>query len=115
MGWKTMKRSTVLLLFLLAGCSTAPVANFQDRFFPGKIKGDPKIQPYGGVCQPQGTICPPPAIGGSPIPAPAPWPPPGTTPGGLTPVPPPPPPPPPFTPWRKTRKKVSSYQLCKRP
>jgi hypothetical protein len=46
-----MKRLAVLAL-LLAGCSTAPVADLLDYFTPGKLEQG-KAAPYGGVCGPQ--------------------------------------------------------------
>jgi hypothetical protein len=47
-----------LLLFLLTGCSTRPVAGLLDYFTPSKL-GPTEVQPYGGVCIPQGPIQPP--------------------------------------------------------
>jgi hypothetical protein len=68
-----MKRLAVLAL-LLAGCSTAPVADLLDYFTPGKLEQG-KAAPYGGVCGPQqvgGTdpaavIPPQPVIAGPPL------------------------------------------------
>jgi len=60
-----MKRSLCLLLFL-AGCSTAPIADFLDLVDPAKGVGG-NVEPHGGVCNPT------PAIG-----APAPGAPTGT-------------------------------------
>jgi formin 2 len=107
-----MKRTGLAIVLLaLAGCSTAPLADFLDFVAPGRIpkKGG---EPYGGVCQPQGgtpgapgvpgggVIPPPAAPGAGVIPPPA-----GVNPtppgGGVIPPPqepgflPPPPPPPP--------------------
>jgi hypothetical protein len=50
-----------LLLLLLAGCSTAPVADLLDFFRPGRIAAG-KAAPRGGVCGPQQP--------GPPVPAP---------------------------------------------
>ena len=82
-----MKRCLPCLLFLgfLGGCSTHPVVNLRDYFRPGRF-GTNKVQPYGGVCIPQGPVTNPgmpplPVInapgGGGVIPPPAPLPPPG--------------------------------------
>src|SRR5947209_4771358 len=46
-------RRTALLGLLLAGCSTAPVADLQDFFSPGRFKLHPTTPPYGGVCAPR--------------------------------------------------------------
>jgi hypothetical protein len=43
-----MRRSAVVLL-LMAGCSTAPVADVMDYFSPGRLD-KPQVTPYGGVC-----------------------------------------------------------------
>ena len=93
-----------LLLCLLAGCSTAPLANTLDFFCPGKLYPTQKgLTPYGGVGIPQGPIQPPlpvPTIGlplppgPSPVPGPVPVPP-NIPPGGVQLQPPLPPPPPP--------------------
>jgi hypothetical protein len=53
-----MKRSLCLLL-LLAGCSTAPIADFLDLVDPAKGTGG-NVEPHGGVCNPT------PAIGVAP-------------------------------------------------
>ena len=52
-----MRRLAVLLL-LVAGCSTAPVADLMDYFKPGRI--DQGMPPYGGVCQPRQIVPPSP-------------------------------------------------------
>jgi hypothetical protein len=66
-----MRRVVPLLLLLLAGCSTAPVADFLDFFFTGRPRqGD--CAPFGGVCIPQGGPILAPVV---PAPAPAPAPP----------------------------------------
>ena len=105
-----MNRGPALLVLLLAGCSTAPIADTMDYFAPGYLPAE-KTAPYGGVCLPQG-INAPPAATTAPAPppvlptavAPLDWPPrlPAPPPsGGLVPPPgpaspaPPPPPPPP--------------------
>ncbi len=77
-----MKRVLVLCV-LLAGCSTAPIADFMDHFFPAKI--DPNATPgartRGGVCDPPPTVMPtpttppgglPPAVPAGPASGPAP-------------------------------------------
>src|SRR5262249_31122937 len=61
-----MKRLSFLLL-LLAGCSTAPVADVMDYFKPGRIVAD-KSAPRGGVCGPQQPG--PPVVGAAPMTAP---------------------------------------------
>jgi hypothetical protein len=45
----------MIALVCLAGCSTHPVCDVKDYFFPGKL-GPNKVQPFGGVCIPQGPI-----------------------------------------------------------
>ena len=53
LGWS-------LLLCLLTGCSTHPVANMLDFFCPGKMYPNQKdLVPYGGVGIPQGPILTP--------------------------------------------------------
>jgi hypothetical protein len=55
-----MNRLFGLSLFLClaaGGCSTHPVVDVQDFFFPGKL-GKTTVQPYGGVAIPQGAIVP---------------------------------------------------------
>ena len=47
----------ILLLCLLAGCSTHPLVDTLDFFKPGKL-GQVTVQPYGGVNIPQGPIVP---------------------------------------------------------
>lgn len=97
-----MRPSAVLLLCLLAGCSTHPVADVMDYFVPGRLS-KAAVQPYGGVCIPQGAIQPPlpgpPAVVLGPETAPLPpapatgaVPPPLPLPGAGVPPPPPPPP-----------------------
>jgi hypothetical protein len=84
-----MKRAPSLLLLLVCGCSTAPVADVMDYLVPGRIDLS-KGNPYGGVCIPQGG--PP---GGAVAPLAVPVvpvaPPPGAVPAAPV-VPPPPPP-----------------------
>ena len=106
-----MTRRWPLLLCLVTGCSTHPVADVMDFFKPGKIYPN-EVQPYGGVCLIQGPIqppCPAPVIGPptplAPTPAPAPAtlppsvvPPPVPLPGSSAGVVPPTPPPPPTFP-----------------
>jgi hypothetical protein len=93
-----------LLVFLLAGCSTAPIANTLDFFCPGKMYPN-TVTPYGGVAIPQGPILPPTpgltiGVPMPPSPVPGPIPVPGNLPappGGVTLQPPlPPAPPQPF-------------------
>ena len=76
--------ATVLVLLMCCGCSTAPVADFLDYFYPAKIKIDPKVQPYGGVCGPDGGPPNLPALPPISIPS---GPPPGPTLPGLPPPP----------------------------
>jgi hypothetical protein len=93
--------SAALPLLFLAGCSTAPVADFLDYFFPPRMI--PGATPYGGVCQPNvvgpappGTaqpVVPPPGFPAGPPAAVQPAAPPDAT----SPAPPPPPPPSPPT------------------
>src|SRR6516164_6105387 len=47
-----MRRMAVLLI-LMAGCSTAPVADVMDYFSPGRME-KAQVTPYGGVCQQPG-------------------------------------------------------------
>src|SRR5262249_47268952 len=61
-----MKRMAALLLGLMAGCSTAPLADVLDFLSPGRL-GPERTPPYGGVCVP--TAVGPPAAG---LPAPSP-------------------------------------------
>ena len=89
------RRWIVCFLILAAGCKY-PIIDLRDNFHPGAF-GPNKVQPYGGVCIPQGPVTgsglpsvpgvvvpgpgvPPPPIGGSVIPPPAPLPPPGGNP-----------------------------------
>ncbi len=82
-----MPRPWIFGLLLLAGCSTHPCYDVRDYFWPGKA-GPNKVQPYGGVCIPQGPVTGPgpslpsvPAIAIPVIPPPAPLAPaPGTAP-----------------------------------
>jgi hypothetical protein len=53
-----MRRLGILLAWALAGCSTHPGADLLDYFVPSKV-GPTEVQPYGGVCVPQGPIQPP--------------------------------------------------------
>jgi hypothetical protein len=46
-----------MILCLLAGCSTNPLAGTLDLVAPGKL-GTVTVQPYGGVGIPQGPIVP---------------------------------------------------------
>ncbi len=62
-----------LFLLCLAGCSTAPIADFLDFFKPGRL-GPEQTPPYGGVCgpacvapSPASPMVPPPSAQG-PIP-----------------------------------------------
>jgi hypothetical protein len=92
----SMYRKAAFLLCLVAGCSTAPVADLLDFFRPGQL-GQERTPPYGGVCAPAPVGSPaggaPLPVVGSPVPAPAP-----ISPGGPAPVPPNPSPPPPGAP-----------------
>lgn len=65
-----MKWKLPILLVLVCGCSTAPVADVLDFFAPGRLAPG-KTPPYGGVCNPVG---PPTAAapGSGPIPPPVP-------------------------------------------
>jgi hypothetical protein len=98
----TRRHGWSLLLCVLAGCSTAPIANTLDFFCPGKMYPN-TVTPYGGVAIPQGPILPPApgltiGVPMPPGPVPAPVPIPGNIPpGGIQLQPPlPPPPPSPF-------------------
>jgi hypothetical protein len=77
-------RYSALLLIMVAGCSTAPVADVMDYFAPGRL-AKPDVAPYGGVCNPG---APAPGIGALP---PGVLPPgvqpPGAVPGGVLPPP----------------------------
>ncbi len=100
-----MKHASWILLVAMTGCSTHPCADLSDYFSPGKLRAN-LVQPYGGVCIPQGPIQPPdagPQLGGplplgpppgGAIPPPAPLP--GNQPPGGNIPPPIPPPAPPF-------------------
>ncbi len=65
-----MRCAAPVCLLLLAGCSTAPIADLLDFFRPGRLEVG-KTAPYGGVCIPQGGPVATPAIV---VPAPAPQP-----------------------------------------
>ena len=86
-----MKRMAAVCLGLVAGCSTAPVADLLDFLRPGKL-GPEKTAPYGGVCLPRpveppaGAVPAPPP--GSPFGATVPGA--GAPPGPGIPLPPPP-------------------------
>ena len=62
-------RRLAALFVLIAGCSTAPIADLLDRLAPGRIEPE-KAAPYGGVCQPQQTVPPVPATAVLPGPPP---------------------------------------------
>jgi len=69
-----MKRAAVLLLLLMTGCSTAPLADTLDFVKPGRLPPGPR-QYYGGVGPPlppqPGTPTPAnPAIPPLPVPSP---------------------------------------------
>src|SRR5260370_11532513 len=68
-----MRRMAVLLLLFLGGCSTAPVADLLDRFYPGQI-GAEATPPYGGVSNPYpgGLAAPPGTAVAGPVPPPTP-------------------------------------------
>jgi hypothetical protein len=91
-----MQRVCLVLLLGLAGCSTAPVADVLDFFRPGHMYKD-EVQPYGGICGPQGAVLAPGAAPCPPVVPPPPMPP---SPGLVPPPVPLPPstgaPPPPF-------------------
>jgi hypothetical protein len=53
-----MQRLAVLVVCVLAGCSTHPVADVLDFCKPGKLYS-PDVNPYGGVCIQQGPVMPP--------------------------------------------------------
>jgi hypothetical protein len=95
------KPQAALLLLFLAGCSTAPVADFLDFFFPPRFT--PGASPYGGVCAPKPIGPAPPGTAQPVIPPPGvPVGPPGVpvgppAPAVVDPNSPPPPPPPPAT------------------
>ena len=50
-----MARRWLFCLLMLPGCSTHPISDVADYFCPGKV-GPNKVQPYGGVCIPQGPV-----------------------------------------------------------
>jgi hypothetical protein len=75
------------ILLIVAGCSTAPVADFLDLVHPGRFPAKAK-DPHGGVCVPQGG--PAGGVLGGPPPGVTPNPP---TPPGPGELPPPLPPP----------------------
>jgi hypothetical protein len=54
----TRNHGWFLLVCLLTGCSTHPLANTLDFFCPGKL-GPNRVQPYGGVGIPQGAVLAP--------------------------------------------------------
>ncbi|MCS6976326.1 MAG: hypothetical protein NZM31_04860 [Gemmatales bacterium] len=59
-------RRLVLLIVLLCGCSTAPVADVMDFFCPPRM---PSAGGRGGVCEPAApSPSPPPAVLGRPGP-----------------------------------------------
>jgi hypothetical protein len=74
-----MKRAAAFLLIMLAGCSTAPVADLMDWLKPGRLPSGPY---HGGVCGPNGSpaLAPtpesPPVVSPPPFPPTAPAPPP---------------------------------------
>ena len=55
------------VVLFLAGCSTAPIADFLDFFKPGRLEPE-ETPPYGGVCG-AGCAAPPPAGPLVPVPA----------------------------------------------
>jgi hypothetical protein len=82
-----MKRMWIFGLLVLAGCSTAPLADFLDWVSPGQVPKGVGLR-QGGVCAPQGVLpgagnlpAPPPGVV---VPAPVP------VPGGPAPPQPPP-------------------------
>lgn len=85
-----MKRAAILLV-LVAGCSTAPVADLLDYFRPGAMPAE-KTAPHGGICAPRQV--------GAPVSAPGALPPPcfPTEPGAAAPAAETPSPPPPVFP-----------------
>src|SRR5690349_6784812 len=61
-----------LLACVLTGCSTHPIVDVLDYFKPGRL-GPNDVQPYGGVCIPQGPVQPPaapPVVAPGAVPAP---------------------------------------------
>ncbi len=90
-----MRPIALLSMLVLTGCSTHPVADMMDFFHPGKMYPN-DVEPYGGVCIPQGAVlapapqvCPP-AVPPGPgvVPPPVPLPPnaPGAVPPPAFPV-----------------------------
>src|SRR5262249_37167219 len=75
-----MKCGLAICLLLLTGCSTAPVADLMDWFWPGRLPAE-TTTPHGGVCLPQGNLPPP----GVPIPAAPPAGPPPAPPAAIAP------------------------------
>ena len=88
-----MRHTGILFALLLTGCSTNPIVDTMDFFHPGKLYPN-QVDPYGGVCGPQGAVLAP-GIGTAPD---CPVPPIATVPGV---VPPPVPLPPPAFPLSK--------------
>src|SRR5580704_15791837 len=92
-----MRHTWLVVVLLLAGCSTHPVVDVMDFFQPGKMYRN-DVPPYGGVCGAQGavlapgptgptgpTIVPPSGPGPGVVPPPVPLP---GNPGGAVPPPP---------------------------
>src|SRR3954464_4998722 len=57
-----MKRIALLLVLPVMGCSTSPVADFLDHFFPSRPSATPAAG-RGGVCNPAPVATPPPVVG----------------------------------------------------
>jgi hypothetical protein len=80
-----MRHVWLLLVLVLAGCSTHPIADVMDFTRPGKMYPN-EVPPYGGVCGTQGAILapnisvPPPIVPAGPPVVPPPVPLPGNTP-----------------------------------
>jgi hypothetical protein len=73
-----MRHLCLLFALFFAGCSTHPITNTLDFFKPGKMYAN-EVEPYGGVCIPQGPVVAPAPLGPLPgvpnvIPPPVPLP-----------------------------------------
>ncbi len=85
-----MKRLAPLLFLPMFGCSTSPLVDMQDYFKKPRMYRN-QVDPYGGVCAPQGQL--PGLIGTAQPVVPFPAVPPPLIAPGAGPVPAPPPPP----------------------
>jgi hypothetical protein len=72
-----MRHLCCLVVLLLAGCSTHPIADIMDFSRPGHMYAN-EVNPYGGVCGNQGpvlapglNVAPPPVVPGGGVVPPA--------------------------------------------